>query len=181
MKRRLLIERPPKIPYEPFTNRPRPPPRPPALPAGHPLADSGEVRLAQLTDADWISGGPRPEGTLLDAALRQGFRPRVAHVVAEWTAEQGYVAAGLGVALVPAPAAAGVRQDVALVPVRDEGAPARAVYAATARGRSLSPAGQAFVAVLREAARSLLPAWSTPRPARVPQRRGTVGDAGLRG
>lgn len=111
--------------------------------------------LARLADADWISGGPRPEGTLLDAALRQGFRPRVAHVVAEWTAKQGYVAAGLGVALVPALAAAAVRPDVVLLPVCDEGAPARAVYAATVRGRAPAPAGAAFVAVLREVARSL--------------------------
>ncbi|MFJ8792856.1 LysR family transcriptional regulator [Streptomyces sp. NPDC102462] len=123
-----------------------------AVPAGHPLAGAGTVRLALLADADWISGGPRPEGTLLDAALRQGFRPRVAHVVAEWTAKQGYVAARLGVALVPALAAESVRPDVALLRVDDEGAPARAVYAATVRGRSLSPAARAFVGVLREAA-----------------------------
>ncbi|WP_375138085.1 LysR family transcriptional regulator [Streptomyces sp. Act143] len=123
-----------------------------AVPADHPLAGGGPVRLGRFADADWISGGARPEGTLLDAALRQGFRPRVAHVVAEWTAKQGYVAAGLGVTLVPALAAASVRSDVALVPVLDEGAPARAVYAATVRGRSPVPAAGAFVGALREAA-----------------------------
>lgn len=123
-----------------------------AVPADHPLAAEPSVRLARLADADWISGSSRPEGTLLDAALRHGFRPRVAHVVAEWTAKQGYVAAGLGVTLVPALAAESVRPDIALLPVRDEGAPARAVYAATARGRSLSPAATAFLAALREAA-----------------------------
>ncbi|WNC01636.1 LysR family transcriptional regulator [Streptomyces sp. CGMCC 4.7035] len=124
-----------------------------AVPADHPLASHpAPVRLGQLADADWISGGSRPEGTLLDTALRQGFRPRVAHVVAEWTAKLGYVAAGLGVTLVPALAAESVRPDVALLAVLDEGAPARAVYAATARGRSLSPAAEAFLAVLREAA-----------------------------
>ncbi|MEU2620976.1 LysR substrate-binding domain-containing protein [Streptomyces sp. NPDC007157] len=126
-----------------------------AVPAAHPLARSGAVRLAQLADAEWISGSPRPEGTLLDAALRQGFRPRVAHVVAEWTAKQGYVAAGLGVVLVPALAATAVRPDIVLLPVLDEGAPARAVYAATVRGRSPALSGQAFVTVLREVARSL--------------------------
>ncbi|MEV6503658.1 LysR family transcriptional regulator [Streptomyces prunicolor] len=123
-----------------------------AVPTGHPLVGQGPVRLAQLADADWISGSDRPEGTLLDAALRQGFRPRVAHVVAEWTAKEGYVAAGLGVTLVPSLAAGAVRPDVTLLPVLDEGAPARAVYAATVRGRSLSAAGAAFVGVLREVA-----------------------------
>ncbi|MFE5815240.1 LysR family transcriptional regulator [Streptomyces sp. NPDC056479] len=124
-----------------------------AVPAAHRLArHEGPVRLGRLADADWISGSSRPEGTLLDAALRQGFRPRVAHVVGEWTAKQGYVAAGLGVALVPALAAASVRPDVRLVPVLDEGGPARAVYAATVRGRSLSAAGEEFLGALREAA-----------------------------
>ncbi|MFC4502314.1 MULTISPECIES: LysR family transcriptional regulator [Streptomyces] len=124
-----------------------------AVPAAHPLAGhAGPVRLRQLADADWISGGSRPEGTLLDAALREGFRPRVAHVVAEWTAKQGYVAAGLGVALVPALAAGSVRPDVVLLPVREEGAPARAVYAATVRGRSRTAAVEGFVDALREAA-----------------------------
>ncbi|WP_078883916.1 LysR family transcriptional regulator [Streptomyces sp. NRRL S-340] len=136
-----------------------------AVPARHPLADRpGPVRLRQLAGADWVSGSARPEGTLLDAALRAGFRPRIAHVVAEWTAKQGYVAAGLGVALVPALAAASVRPDVALLPVRDEDAPARAVYAATVRGRSPSPAAEAFIGVLREAAEAV---GATARPAAV--------------
>ncbi|MEU6320121.1 LysR substrate-binding domain-containing protein [Streptomyces sp. NPDC047009] len=66
-----------------------------------------------------------------------------------------YVAAGLGVALVPALAADSVRPDVVLLPVLDEAAPARAVYAATARGRSLTPAAEAFVKALGEAAARL--------------------------
>ncbi|MFE1881485.1 LysR family transcriptional regulator [Streptomyces diastatochromogenes] len=126
-----------------------------AVPAAHPLAGADGVGLAQLADADWISGSARPEGTLLDAALREGFRPRVAHVVAEWTAKQGYVAAGLGVALVPGLAAEGVRPDVVLLPVREEEAPVRAVYAATVRGRTPAPAVRAFLTVLREEAARL--------------------------
>ncbi|MFD8390997.1 LysR substrate-binding domain-containing protein [Streptomyces sp. NPDC059680] len=108
--------------------------------------------MARLADADWIAGSARPEGTLLDAAVRQGFRPRVAHVVGGWTAKQGYVAAGLGVTLIPALAATSVRPDIILLPIDAEDAPPRAVYAATARGRSLSPAARAFVSALREAA-----------------------------
>ncbi|WP_406360536.1 LysR substrate-binding domain-containing protein [Streptomyces sp. NBC_00715] len=115
------------------------------------------MRLPRLADEDWVSGSRRSEGTLLDAALRHGFRPRIAHVVAEWTARQGYVAAGLGVTPVPALAAEAVRPGIALVPVRDEAAPARAVYAATPRGPSLTPAGTAFPAALRTSAAAFSP------------------------
>ncbi|WP_086731036.1 LysR family transcriptional regulator [Streptomyces carpinensis] len=139
-----------------------------AVPAGHPLAGHPRpVALGRLAGADWISGSPRPEGTLLDAVLRQGFRPRITHVVAEWTAKQGYVAAGLGVTLVPALAATSVRPDITLLRLRDEDAPARGVYAATVRGRSLSPAAQAFIGVLREAAVSAVPAATTASAAPV--------------
>jgi DNA-binding transcriptional LysR family regulator len=126
-----------------------------AVPTGHRLAGRGSIRLGELADDDWISGSVRLEGTLLDAAVRQGFRPRIAHVVADWMAKQGYVAAGLGVTLVPALAAASVRPDVTLLTVVDEDAPTRAVYAATAKGRSPSFAAEAFVAALREAVTKL--------------------------
>ncbi|MVO84249.1 LysR family transcriptional regulator [Streptomyces sp. p1417] len=122
-----------------------------AVPAGHALAGEPRVGLARLADEDWVSGSPEPAGTLLDAARPHGFSPRVAHVVGEWTAKLGYVAAGLGVALVPALAAQGVRPDVALIPVRDEDAPTRAVYAATPRDRTAPPAVAPFLRALREA------------------------------
>ncbi|MGW6055104.1 LysR family transcriptional regulator [Streptomyces sp. NPDC055189] len=122
-----------------------------AVPPGHPLAGHASVRLAQLADEEWISGSTQAEGTLLEEAHRHGFRPRVAHVVAEWTAKQGYVAAGLGVTLVPALAAESVRPDITLVPVRDEYAPPRTVYAATARGRAAPPAAGPFLQALRAA------------------------------
>lgn len=128
-----------------------------ALPAGHALAAEPELPLRRLAGEDWISGSPRVEGSLLEPASGHGFRPHVAHVVAEWTAKQGYVAAGLGVALVPALAAEGVRPDITLVPVRAEDVPPRAVYAATARGRVPAPAVRPFLGALRGAARRLGP------------------------
>ncbi|MEI5100412.1 LysR substrate-binding domain-containing protein [Streptomyces sp. PmtG] len=161
-----------------------------ALPAAHPLAGEASLPLARLADEDWISGSPEPAGTLLDAAARDGFRPRVAHVVGEWTAKQGYVAAGLGVTLVPALAAHGIRRDVALVPVRDEGAPARAVYAATARDqvtgaeRGAVPGRPAGV---RAAARGLRAAAAAPcggggrRPSRPAGAAPTAGAGRRRG
>ncbi|MFD4586868.1 LysR family transcriptional regulator [Streptomyces sp. NPDC058434] len=122
-----------------------------ALPDEHPLARRRQVRLAELADDDWISGSPQLERSLLHAAIGETFRPRVVHVVAEWIAKQGYVAAGLGVALIPALAADCVRRDVRLVAVHEDDVPARAVYAATPQGRSLSPAVEAFLGTLRDA------------------------------
>jgi DNA-binding transcriptional LysR family regulator len=55
------------------------------------------------------------------------------------------------VTVVPALAAASVRPDITLLRVLDEGAPARAVYAATLRGRSLTPAASVFLDAVRQA------------------------------
>lgn len=128
-----------------------------AVPAGHRLAARRRVRLAELADEDWISGSPRIEHSLLGPAAATGFRPRITVVAAEWIAKQGYVAAGLGVTLIPALAADSVRPDIALVALHKTDAPARAVYAATARGRSLSPAAAAFLEELADAAARFAP------------------------
>ncbi|MET9082244.1 hypothetical protein ABZX77_10130 [Streptomyces sp. NPDC004237] len=73
------------------------------------------------------SSAPRPSKT-----------PRLCSArVARWTAKQGCVAASLGVPL--------VRRSPSI-------RCARPVYAATARGRSLTPAAESFLGALREAA-----------------------------
>ncbi|MFE9629448.1 LysR family transcriptional regulator [Streptomyces sp. NPDC006463] len=126
-----------------------------ALPPGHRLAGRTDVRLAELADEEWIAGGTRPEETLMRSALEGGFRPRTGFVAADWIAKQGFVAAGLGVTLIPALAASSVRADLALVPLHPDDTPRRQVYAATARGSAPSPAALAFLALLKEAARGL--------------------------
>ncbi len=130
-----------------------------ALPRGHRLAGRGSVRLAELAGEDWIAGAERPEATLLAPAVREGFRPRVAHVVREWIGKQGFVAAGLGVTLLPALAAASVRPDIAVVRVDGADLPPRPVFAAVPAGRSGPPAAAAFLEALRgTAARIVRPA-----------------------
>ncbi|MCB5180936.1 LysR family transcriptional regulator [Streptomyces antimicrobicus] len=123
-----------------------------ALPRSHPLAGRTDVRLAELADEEWIAGSTRPEQTLMRTAVADGFRPRPGFVVAEWIAKQGFVAAGLGVTLVPALAACAARPDLALVALHPDDAPWRAVYAATPRGPAPTPAVAAFLALLRQAA-----------------------------
>ncbi|WP_405676698.1 LysR family transcriptional regulator [Streptomyces sp. NBC_00868] len=126
-----------------------------ALPRGHRLAGRADVRLAELADEEWIAGGTRPEDTLMRSALEGGFHPRTGFVAADWIAKQGFVAAGLGVTLIPALAASSARPDLALVPLHPDDTPRRQVYAATARGGVPSPAALAFLALLKEAAHGL--------------------------
>ncbi|MEV0127093.1 LysR family transcriptional regulator [Dactylosporangium sp. NPDC050688] len=115
------------------------------------------VRLAALEDEAWIAGSAVPEETLLAPSVRLGFRPRIAFVAGEWTAKLGFVAAGLGVTLVPALAARAAPADVALLPLHPDEVPPRSVLAATPAGRTVPATVAAFLTILRAEARSLFP------------------------
>lgn len=120
------------------------------LPRRHPLAGRASLSLAELAGEDWISASTDARHTLMASCVHAGFRPRISLVVADWLAKQGFVAAGLGVTLVPSLATAAVRSDIALVPVRPDEVPVRTVHAATAPDFHRSAATAAFVDVLRE-------------------------------
>ncbi|MHA3023152.1 LysR family transcriptional regulator [Mycobacterium sp. BMJ-28] len=81
-----------------------------ALPVGHPLAGHRTVAVEDLRDADFIShagqGRSVMSSTVFAACADAGFVPRVRHEVMETSTLVTLVAAGLGVALVPAPTAA---------------------------------------------------------------------------
>ncbi|AZK96207.1 MULTISPECIES: LysR family transcriptional regulator [Streptomyces] len=91
-----------------------------ALPRGHRLAGSGPVDLRALGDEAWVQHayGDRPT-PLADAWARVGGAPRKIIRIAEWSGKFGYVAAGLGVALVPSLAARAVPTDIVLRPLTD--------------------------------------------------------------
>jgi DNA-binding transcriptional LysR family regulator len=80
-----------------------------ALPADHPLASHNQVRIGDLRDEDFIvhSGQGRSvmSGVLAAACADAGFSPRIRHEAAETSTLVTLVAAGLGVAVVPAPTA----------------------------------------------------------------------------
>ncbi|MDG6104611.1 LysR family transcriptional regulator [Dactylosporangium aurantiacum] len=129
-----------------------------AVPRAHPLAGTPSVvRLAALADEAWIAGSAAPEETLLAPSVRLGFRPRIAFVAGEWTAKLGFVAAGLGVTLVPALAARAAPADVALLPLHPDEVPPRDVLAATLAGRTVPATVTAFLTALRAEA-ALFPA-----------------------
>jgi DNA-binding transcriptional LysR family regulator len=74
------------------------------VPAGHPLstADRADADLAEAADQRWIAGCPRCRTHLLTAAAAQGFLPDIRHSTDDYVVTQTLVAAGLGVALLPA-------------------------------------------------------------------------------
>jgi DNA-binding transcriptional LysR family regulator len=138
-----------------------------ALPRGHRLARRRTLRLAELADESWIAGSATPEETLISAALRSGWEPHVEYVLGEWLAKLGFVAAGLGITLVPALAASAARSDVLLKRLHADDASVREIYVATLHGATLSPAAQRFSARLDDAADTL----RTEIGERVPTRR----------
>jgi DNA-binding transcriptional LysR family regulator len=119
-----------------------------ALPPNHRLARRRQVRLTDLQDESWIAGSSRPEDTLISSCLRTGFQPRIGFVARDWMAKQGFVAAGIGITLIPFLAAEAARPDIKLVRVHPDDVPPRQVYTATVAGLTPSPAARAFLDVL---------------------------------
>jgi DNA-binding transcriptional LysR family regulator len=119
-----------------------------AFPAGHRLAGQRQVRLTELRDEEWIAGSSNPEDTLISSCLRTGFQPRIGFVARDWMAKQGFVAAGIGITLVPSLAADAVRRDVKLALVHPDDIPPRQVYSAITSGFTPSPATRAFLDIL---------------------------------
>jgi DNA-binding transcriptional LysR family regulator len=119
----------------------------------HRLARRRTVRLADLADDPFIVGSANAEDTLLRASLPNGFQPRIDIVAAEWTGKLGCVAAGLGVALVPALAVRGAPPDIALLRLHAKDESVRRIFAATLAGRARPPAVTQFLTHLHEATR----------------------------
>jgi DNA-binding transcriptional LysR family regulator len=123
------------------------------LPSDHPLANRRRVRLADLAGEAWIGGQPDCECNRLisRACALAGYEPRFAFETDDYTAMQGFVAAGVGVSLIAELGLTTVRDDIA---VRDLGrdTPVRQIYAATLAEGYRSPATQAMLEILRDVA-----------------------------
>lgn len=125
------------------------------LPQGHRLARRRVVRLADLADEDWIvTTGPDDyvRATMTDVCRRVGFTPRVVAESDEFPVTQGYVAAGMGVSLVPRLALAAVRQGVVARRLSPEPEP-RHIWLATRPSLRQEPTVCAMVRALQQAAR----------------------------
>jgi DNA-binding transcriptional LysR family regulator len=125
------------------------------LPRGHALAGRRAVELADLADQSWIGVRSCPGYCLevVDEACRlAGFEPRYALETDEYPTAQGFVAAGLGVALVPLLAlGAAVHPGVAVRRVKGA-QPVREVWAVTRPAIAEQVPVRVMLAALEQAA-----------------------------
>jgi DNA-binding transcriptional LysR family regulator len=123
------------------------------MPRDHPLANRRRVRLADFAGEAWIGGQPDCECNRLiaRACAGAGFEPRFAFETDDYTAVQGFVAAGVGVSLIAELGLRSVRDDIV---VRDLGreTPVRQVCAATLAEGYRTPATQAMLEILGDVA-----------------------------
>ena len=124
------------------------------LPENHPLASKAKIKLKDLVGEAWVqTTSSCPCSIIVTEECRAaGFEPRVAFESDDYLTVQGLVAAGVGVAMIPSLGLAAYRPDIAIRAV--VGAKAkRDIYAVTLPGGKHSPATQAMLDVLCDAAR----------------------------
>jgi DNA-binding transcriptional LysR family regulator len=125
------------------------------LPVGHPLAARQVVDLADLAGEPWVGGeppGPCLE-PIVDACAAAGFTPNFVAKSEDYATAQGFVAAGLGVTLVPRLGLGAGHPGVAVREVRRP-EPVRTVYAAVREISLTQPALRTLIDALKDAART---------------------------
>src|SRR5918996_1786116 len=122
-----------------------------ALPKGHPLAERQVVPLAELGGEEWLCG-TRPSScgeAVLRVCRDAGFDPKIGFESDDYHVMQGFIAAGLGVTLLPDLALPTLRDDL-VVRATDPPAPKRRVWAATRGEGARSRATDEMLATLVE-------------------------------
>ena len=133
-----------------------------ALPSGHRLCHAPDLSMSDLAVEPWMlaTGRTCPDARLfLRACHEAGFEPRIAFQNDDYGAILGFVAAGVGVALVPDIVTRAVRGDVVIREL-DPAPPARPISVILPAGYR-SPAAGAMLDVLQEVG----DAWVRDRPA----------------
>ncbi len=126
-----------------------------ALPADHRLAGRKRLGLADLREEAWVqtSAASPCAKHVIRSCHAAGFEPTVSFESDDYETVQGLVAAGVGVALIPALALAAPRPDI-VVRELHPASPVRRVFAATPRAAAATPAVATMIDLLRGAAPS---------------------------
>ena len=122
-----------------------------ALPFNHRLAQRPKLRLRDLADEPWMlcTTTTCPDARVFKRACHAaGFEPNIAFENDDYHAILGFVAAGVGIALIPDLAARAAR-DGLVIRSLGAGAPVRQVTAAVPAGYR-APAAEAMLEVLLE-------------------------------
>jgi DNA-binding transcriptional LysR family regulator len=122
-----------------------------AMAPDHPLAAAPRLALADFRDDPWMLATVQscPDARLfLRSCHAAGFEPRIAFHNDDYSAILGFVAAGVGVGMIPDMVARGARDDVCIRSL-DPAPPPRPITAALP-ARYRSPAAAAMLAVLQE-------------------------------
>lgn len=122
-----------------------------ALPPAHPLAGRDTLFLAELQDEAFVSAVHRERGGLArrvtELCLQRGFVPRTARIISRKTSMLDLVAAGLGIAVVPAGMTPSAPAGITFRPLADADAEA---HSALLLPLQASPLAERFVGVVRE-------------------------------
>jgi len=124
------------------------------LPRGHRLAAKRVLDLADLADEPWVSSEWRAGPCLdavLDACAGAGFNPNFVVESDDYATAQGFVAAGLGIGLIPRTGLGTGHPGVIVRKVRKP-EPVRAIYAAVRETSLAQPALRGLLDALRDAA-----------------------------
>ncbi|PZS12420.1 MAG: hypothetical protein DLM64_04925 [Solirubrobacterales bacterium] len=133
-----------------------------AMPSSHRLAGASCLGLESFAREPWMLATTHscPDSRLfLRACHDAGFEPRIAFQNDDYPAILGFVAAGVGVALIPDMVTRGIRDDV-VVRALDPQPPPRPILAALPAGYR-SHAAAAMLSVLHDVS----DAWVAGRPA----------------
>ncbi|MEU9347025.1 LysR family transcriptional regulator [Streptomyces sp. NPDC048278] len=123
------------------------------LPLGHPLAGKEMIDLHELSGEQWV--GSEPPGPclqpVLDSCAAAGFSPDFVIQSEDYATAQGFVAAGLGVGLMPRLGLRNRHPGVVVRPVRNP-EPVRVISAAVRKTALEQPSLRGLLDALRDAA-----------------------------
>jgi len=123
------------------------------LPKGHRLADKRILDLADLADEPWVAN-EWPAGlclqTMLDACAAAGFSPNFVVESEDYATAQGFIAAGLGVSLIPRLGLGTRHPDVVVRKVHNP-EPVRAIHAAVRETSLAQPALRTLIDAVKAA------------------------------